>query len=146
MQQKIKNRLGSLENVKQSESIIDGEALTPEDMTVNLLKHQRLGLHWLLQVENSAKKGGLLADDMGLGKTIQAIALMLANRSEESKCKTNLIVAPVSVLRVWKGELETKVKNAQNLLHLFLEDQVTEKLSTGGIWQDMMLFWYLIKL
>ena len=33
-----------LENVKQSESIIDGEALTPEDMTVNLLKHQRLGL------------------------------------------------------------------------------------------------------
>ncbi|AJT76506.1 Uls1p [Saccharomyces cerevisiae YJM451] len=99
-----------LENVKQSESIIDGEALTPEDITVNLLKHQRLGLHWLLQVENSAKKGGLLADDMGLGKTIQAIALMLANRSEESKCKTNLIVAPVSVLRVWKGELETKVK------------------------------------
>ncbi|QHS76289.1 translocase ULS1 [Saccharomyces paradoxus] len=99
-----------LENVKQSESIIDGEALTPEDMTVNLLKHQRLGLHWLLQVESSPKKGGLLADDMGLGKTIQAIALMLANRSEEPKCKTNLIVAPVSVLRVWKGELETKVK------------------------------------
>ncbi|EJS41636.1 uls1p [Saccharomyces arboricola H-6] len=99
-----------LENVKQSESIIDGEALTPEDMTVNLLKHQRLGLHWLLQVENSAKKGGLLADDMGLGKTIQAIALMLSNRSEIQKCKTNLIVAPVSVLRVWKGELETKVK------------------------------------
>ncbi|CAI4065090.1 hypothetical protein SUVZ_08G2230 [Saccharomyces uvarum] len=99
-----------LENVKQSESIIDGEALTPEDMTVNLLKHQRLGLHWLLQVENSAKKGGLLADDMGLGKTIQAIALMLENRSEDHKCQTNLIVAPVSVLRVWKGEIETKVK------------------------------------
>ncbi|CAI4051850.1 translocase ULS1 SKDI_15G3370 [Saccharomyces kudriavzevii IFO 1802] len=99
-----------LENVKQSETIIDGEALTPEDMTVNLLKHQRLGLHWLLQVENSAKKGGLLADDMGLGKTIQAIALMLANRSDDHKCKTNLIVAPVSVLRVWKGELETKVR------------------------------------
>ncbi|CCD24388.1 translocase ULS1 NDAI_0D00740 [Naumovozyma dairenensis CBS 421] len=99
-----------LQNVKQSESEIEGEALTPEDMTVNLLRHQKLGLHWLLKIEQSRKKGGLLADDMGLGKTVQGIALMLANRSKDESRKTNLIVAPVAVLRVWQGELETKVK------------------------------------
>ncbi|CCF59268.1 hypothetical protein KAFR_0G02340 [Kazachstania africana CBS 2517] len=99
-----------LMNVKQTESETEGEVLTPEQMTVNLLKHQRIGLKWLLNVESSKKKGGLLADDMGLGKTVQAIALMLANRSKDKKKKTNLIVAPVAVLRVWQGEIETKIK------------------------------------
>lgn len=103
-----------LQNVKQTESESEGETLTPEDMTVNLLKHQKIGLHWLLNVEASKKKGGLLADDMGLGKTVQGIALMLANRSKDQACKTNLIVAPVAVLRVWGGELETKIKKEAN--------------------------------
>lgn len=101
-----------LENLKQSEDEVEGEALTPEGMTVNLLRHQRLGLQWLLNAEASKKRGGLLADDMGLGKTVQTIALMLANRSGDEGMKTNLIVAPVSVLRVWKGEIETKIKES----------------------------------
>lgn len=103
-----------LENLKETEDEIEGEALTPEGMTVNLLRHQRLGLQWLLNAETSKRKGGLLADDMGLGKTVQAIALMLANRSSNESKKTNLIVAPVSVLRVWKGEIETKIKESSD--------------------------------
>lgn len=99
-----------LEGLKQHETEIEGEELTPEELTVNLLKHQRRGLHWLLNVEKSNKRGGLLADDMGLGKTVQAIALMIANRSELESCKTNLIVAPVAVLRVWQAEIQTKIK------------------------------------
>ncbi|AGO10140.1 AaceriAAR147Wp [[Ashbya] aceris (nom. inval.)] len=99
-----------LESLKQAETSIDGEELTPPDMTVNLLKHQRQGLYWLLKTESSKFKGGLLADDMGLGKTVQAIALMLANRSKDETCKTNLVVAPVAVLRVWHDEINTKVK------------------------------------
>ncbi|AAS50514.1 AAR147Wp [Eremothecium gossypii ATCC 10895] len=99
-----------LESLKQAETSIDGEELTPPDMTVNLLKHQRQGLYWLLKTESSKFKGGLLADDMGLGKTVQAIALMLANRSADSTCKTNLVVGPVAVLRVWHDEINTKVK------------------------------------
>lgn len=103
-----------LANVKETENEIEGEEMTPEELTVNLLRHQRLGLRWLLNVEKSKKKGGLLADDMGLGKTVQALALMLANRSTDKKLKTNLIVAPVSVLRVWQGEIETKIKKDAN--------------------------------
>lgn len=99
-----------LENIKQDEHEIEGETLTPEELTVNLLRHQRIGLQWLLNVEKSKKKGGILADDMGLGKTVQAIALMIANRSKNETHKTNLIVAPVSVLRSWQGEIETKIK------------------------------------
>ncbi|SCW00588.1 LAFE_0C07514g1_1 [Lachancea fermentati] len=101
-----------LEDLKKTETEVKGEELTPPELTVNLMTHQRQGLHWLLEAENSSKKGGLLADDMGLGKTVQAIALMLRNRSELEKCKTNLIVAPVAVLRVWQAEIKTKVKKS----------------------------------
>lgn len=99
-----------LANVKENEDQIEGEEMTPDELTINLLKHQRIGLRWLLNVEKSKKKAGLLADDMGLGKTVQLLALMMANKSDDKKCKTNLVVAPVSVLRVWQGEMETKIK------------------------------------
>lgn len=104
-----------LEGLKTAETEIEGEELTPPEMTINLMKHQRQGLHWLLTVEKSNRKGGLLADDMGLGKTVQAIALMLANKSGVENCKTNLIVAPVAVLRVWQAEVKTKVKKTSGL-------------------------------
>ncbi|KAG0663768.1 hypothetical protein C6P45_000751 [Maudiozyma exigua] len=99
-----------LANVKENENQVEGEEMTPDELTINLLKHQRIGLRWLVNVEKSKKKAGLLADDMGLGKTVQLLALMMANKSEDKGCKTNLVVAPVSVLRVWKGEMETKIK------------------------------------
>ncbi|OTB07455.1 hypothetical protein M426DRAFT_268728 [Hypoxylon sp. CI-4A] len=56
--------------------------------------------------------GGILGDDMGLGKTLSTISLMLARdgqRSSEGYGKTNLVVAPVSLLQQWKREIEEKV-------------------------------------
>ena len=44
--------------------------------------------------------GGLLADEMGLGKTIQVIAFLLL-----SKTKSNLIIAPASLIYNWKKEI-----------------------------------------
>lgn len=41
---------------------------TPEGLSISLLEHQKIGLQWMLKMENSNNKGGILADDMGLGK------------------------------------------------------------------------------
>lgn len=99
-----------LNNIQSTELEEEGMALTPIEMSVTLLKHQRMGLSWLMRMESNKSKGGILADDMGLGKTVQAIALMVANRSEDENCKTNLVVGPVSLLRQWAAEIESKIK------------------------------------
>jgi len=56
---------------------------TPKGLSVELMKHQKHGLSWLIQMEESKRtRGGLLADQMGVGKTVQMIALMLQQRSD----------------------------------------------------------------
>ena len=64
-----------------------------------------MGLTWMKRMEASKAKGGILADDMGLGKTIQTLALMMVSKG------SNLIVAPVSLLRQWVAEIESKTKS-----------------------------------
>ncbi|KAK6392458.1 hypothetical protein LTR65_003588 [Meristemomyces frigidus] len=83
---------------------------TPESMTIKLHKYQELGLTWLKNCEEGSNKGGILADDMGLGKTIQMLSLMVTRRSDDPRCKTTLVVAPVALMRQWKQEIETKIK------------------------------------
>lgn len=83
---------------------------TPDEMSINLMKHQRMGLAWLQRMESSRNKGGILADDMGLGKTVQTLALVVANRAPPQECNTTVIIAPVSLLRQWAGEAESKIK------------------------------------
>ncbi|CAK9441077.1 uncharacterized protein LODBEIA_P49460 [Lodderomyces beijingensis] len=99
-----------LDNIRPDEITEEGLANTPQEMSVNLLKHQRIGLTWLKRMEESKSKGGILADDMGLGKTIQTLALIIANRSQDAGVKTTLIVAPVSLLRQWAAEIDSKTK------------------------------------
>lgn len=58
---------------------------------------------------------------MGLGKTIQALALMVARRSTDRKCKTTLIVAPVALLKQWEREIQTKLKpSPRHTLNVFI--------------------------
>lgn len=108
-----------MNTLKSGEITQEGLANTPNDLVVNLMKHQRLGLSWLLKMENSSNKGGILADDMGLGKTVQSIALILANRAnnsdDEKNVATNLIVGPVSLLHQWESEFKIKVKKSASL-------------------------------
>ena len=57
------------------------EALPPpRALCVNLLKHQRVALSWMLKREapQSMPCGGILADDQGLGKTVTTLALIVS--------------------------------------------------------------------
>ncbi|KAF3063703.1 putative ATP-dependent helicase C23E6.02 [Daldinia childiae] len=78
-----------------------------------LYKHQLIGLEWMKKMElDKEKRGGILADDMGLGKTLSAIALMVSRDTEPfrwSNVKTNLIIAPVSLLKQWEREIKQKI-------------------------------------
>ena len=54
--------------------------------------------------------GGILADDMGLGKTLQMIALVVADMDRQSEsagseAQPTLIIAPVSVMSNWSGQV-----------------------------------------
>ncbi|MED6197117.1 hypothetical protein PIB30_053694 [Stylosanthes scabra] len=59
-------------------------------MSVPLLRHQKIALASMLQKETRSSPclGGFLADDQGLGKTVSMIALILMQRSLQSKSKT----------------------------------------------------------
>ncbi|KAI2782111.1 SNF2 family N-terminal domain-containing protein [Daldinia loculata] len=78
-----------------------------------LYKHQLIALEWMKKMElDEEKRGGILADDMGLGKTLSTIALMISRDTEPypwSNVKTNLIIAPVCLLKQWEREIKQKV-------------------------------------
>lgn len=103
-----------LENIRPDEELDpqDREG-TPDAMKNPLYEHQKLGLAWLIKMEEGSNKGGILADDMGLGKTIQALALMVSRRSKDPGRKTTLIVAPVALMRQWEKEIQNKVKSGR---------------------------------
>ncbi|KAI7216168.1 SNF2 family DNA-dependent ATPase domain-containing protein [Hortaea werneckii] len=48
--------------------------------------------------------GGILADDMGLGKTLEMISLIIADAEKFGRGST-LIVAPLSVMSNWSGQI-----------------------------------------
>ncbi|KAJ3281004.1 hypothetical protein HK104_000270 [Borealophlyctis nickersoniae] len=101
-----------LENVKHTEDVtpIEKRLPTPKSLTIQLLEHQKLGLEWMLKMENGTNRGGILADDMGLGKTIQSIATIVSNPPTNDKRKLTLVIAPVSLILQWKKEIEQKVR------------------------------------
>lgn len=51
---------------------------TPDGLSITLLEHQKIGLQWMIKMENSNNKGGILADDMGLGKVSIAFYLIIS--------------------------------------------------------------------
>eukprot|EP01083_Nonionella_stella_P277830 944656_1 len=81
------------------------ELETPRGMTIQLYKHQKLGLDWMVKKELSDQRGGILADEMGLGKTIQSIGLMTARPSPDRARRTTLIIGPLALVRQWADEI-----------------------------------------
>lgn len=72
--------------------------------------HQEVGVQWIVGLAVNKYEGGLLADDMGLGKTFMALSaidqLYKFNKETTATLKPALIVAPLSVLEIWKDEVE----------------------------------------
>lgn len=91
------------------------EALLP-GMSVRLMPHQIIGVQWMVSMERGKHHGGILADSMGLGKTIQATATMVANPSDDPRCKTTLIVAPLALLDQWSKEIRHKTYGQLSIL------------------------------
>ena len=92
---------GVSERIHQRLALPLAAALPQElDWAGELMPYQQTGVEAFLQNERL-----LLADDMGLGKTIQAIAALriLHARGDLASC---LVVAPASVLRQWRAELD----------------------------------------
>ncbi|KAI4715644.1 hypothetical protein E4T48_08186 [Aureobasidium sp. EXF-10727] len=118
-----------MENIQPDDAskIANEEDVPVEGLTIKLKPYQFAGLEWLQKMENGSNKGGILADDMGLGKTVQAISLMVTNRSEDPLNKTTLILAPVALLRQWEQEIMTKVKPGRHRLNTFIHHSSAKK-------------------
>jgi superfamily II DNA or RNA helicase len=78
------------------------EVAPPPGLRAVLRDYQRRGVDWLMMLHRH-RLTGILADDMGLGKTLQTLALLLLVRETEGR-KPSLVVAPTSVVGVWRDE------------------------------------------
>ena len=77
----------------------------PRGLQAELRPYQREGFAWLAMLFDQGL-GGVLADDMGLGKTVQTLALIAHAREQSASAPPFLVVAPASVLPVWRREAE----------------------------------------
>ncbi|QCU77203.1 DEAD/DEAH box helicase [Citricoccus sp. SGAir0253] len=76
----------------------------PAGLDATLRPYQLEGFAWLSFLHDHGL-GGILADDMGLGKTVQTLALMVRARDRApAGTPPFLVVAPSSVLSVWRDE------------------------------------------
>ncbi|HGY55599.1 MAG TPA: hypothetical protein ENK44_07865 [Caldithrix abyssi] len=87
----------------------------PDNFIGELRDYQKAGYDWMNFLKDFSF-GGILADDMGLGKTVQALAL-LRNEINKYPKKTNLIVAPTSVVFNWTREIERFTPDTTFLVH-----------------------------
>ena len=71
-----------MNNIRPDEDLgADDRTGSPEDMAdgAALYPHQKLGLAWMVKMEEGSNKGGILADDMGLGKHSQFLLFQAHN-------------------------------------------------------------------
>jgi non-specific serine/threonine protein kinase len=87
----------------------------PQNFIGELRDYQKSGYDWMNFLKEFSF-GGILADDMGLGKTIEALSI-LQNEVNLHPKKSNLIVAPTSVIFNWAREIERFTPDLKYLIH-----------------------------
>jgi DNA repair protein RAD16 len=80
-----------------------GKAEQPKSISRQLKPFQLEGLAWMMGMEKTEWKGGLLGDEMGLGKTIQAVSLIMSDFPAK---KPSLVLVPPVALMQWMTEIE----------------------------------------
>lgn len=81
-----------------------GKAKQPDTISRQLKPFQLEGLAWMVAMEKTKWKGGLLGDEMGLGKTIQAVSLIMSDHP--AKAPSLVLVPPVALMQ-WTNEIES---------------------------------------
>ncbi|XXH00606.1 monooxygenase [Hypoxylon texense] len=81
-----------------------GKAEQPDTISRQLKPFQLEGLAWMMGMEKTQWKGGLLGDEMGLGKTIQAVSLIMSDHP--AKAPSLVLVPPVALMQ-WTNEIES---------------------------------------
>lgn len=98
------NYVRSLKPPEHQMAFAPPRALVP---STTLMRHQEIGLTWLIGAYNQGFPGVLIADDMGLGKTLQALVFLALYQEQipPSKRAPCLIVAPTGLLNNWLLEI-----------------------------------------
>ncbi|MBL0176620.1 MAG: DEAD/DEAH box helicase [Ignavibacteria bacterium] len=100
-------------SLKQREEIT--ELPQPEGFRGTLRPYQVRGFSWLVFLRRW-RLGACLADDMGLGKTVQALAMILHERTHGEK-RPVLLLCPTSVMSNWRKEAENFTPGLPVLIH-----------------------------
>ncbi|OHF02787.1 SNF2 family domain-containing protein [Colletotrichum orchidophilum] len=74
----------------------------PQQISRQLKPFQLEGVAWMIEMEKTDYKGGLLGDEMGLGKTIQAVSLVMSDFPQK---QPSLVLVPPVALMQWKEEI-----------------------------------------
>lgn len=109
---------------------------------VALKDHQIEGLAWLQHLFGQGPgvcRGALLADDMGLGKTLQLLCLIVSLRERDPGLAPALIVAPLSLLENWKGEVRAFFKpGALKVLTAYGDDLRALRVPKSAVQQSLV--------
>ncbi len=103
----------AVETSQQIERMMLPKLTLPSELETILRPYQKDGFNYLSQMAQFGV-GSILADDMGLGKTLQILSLIKALKVHASG--PTLVVAPASVLNVWKHEAETFIPDLQTII------------------------------
>ncbi|MHB9034906.1 MAG: DEAD/DEAH box helicase, partial [Anaerolineae bacterium] len=126
-------------------TITDREALqpipNPEGFVGELRPYQERGVAWLAFLGRHGL-GACLADDMGLGKTIQAIALLLYTKSQQSDLEPALLICPTSLVGNWQREVERFAPGLKVVVHHGAKRAEGEELESQVLAADLVISTY----